>query len=145
MSFPYTITYFREICYPNLHFSIFFLCQFQFDTPHPKPPLPIQSQIRSPSHVEAGTNPLRINTRFYATLSNGPYLHFLFFRTLSTFLSYAYTVTSYYSFFCDSLLSLMYSTTFLCFVIGSLFICTLKWIVGYVFGGLYLLCFILSI
>ena len=95
---------------------------------------------------EAGTNPLRINTRFYATLSNGLYLHFLFFRTLSTSLSYAYTVTSYnLLLFCDSLLSLMYSTTSLSFVIGSLFICTLKWIVGYVFGGLYLLFFRISI
>lgn len=37
---------------------------------------------------------------------------FFFFRTLSTLLSYAYTVTSYSFFFCDPLLFLMYSTTF---------------------------------
>ena len=96
------------------------------------------------TYIEAGTNSLRINTRFYATLSNGLYLRFLLSYSFHS--SFVCIYCNAFSFlFCDPLLSLMYSTTFLYFVIGSLFICTLKWIIGYVFGGPYLLFFIVSI
>lgn len=98
-------------------------------------PFPLKALLSI--NIRSGYRSFVINTRFKTILSNGPYLRF-FFRTLSIHLLYSYTVTSYSLFLSDSLLFLMYSTTFplLChwFLIHLYFLPVLN----YAFGGPYL-------